>query len=47
MKIMKGDYVKIKRMSRAHVSQTDEAADIVLLCCVQPRGDLTVCDAPR
>lgn len=42
MKILAGDYEKIKNMSRAHVSETDEKNGIVLLCCVQPRSNLIV-----
>jgi hypothetical protein len=29
-------------MSRAHVSKTDLEQGIVLLCCVQPRSDMTI-----
>ena len=47
MKIAKGEYEKIKRMSRAHVSQADEEAGVVLLCCVQPRGDLEISNATQ
>jgi len=35
-----GDYEKVRPMSRAHVSQADEREGIVLLCCIQPRGNL-------
>ncbi|MDR3120807.1 MAG: 2Fe-2S iron-sulfur cluster binding domain-containing protein [Clostridiales bacterium] len=42
MKIVSGNYVPFKKMSRAHVSERDIQDGIVLLCCVQPRGDLTI-----
>ena len=42
MKIVQGQYVKAKKMSRAHISVADEENDIVLLCCVQPRDNLIV-----
>lgn len=42
MKIIKGEYTKFKKMSRAHISETDEEKDIVLLCCVQPRSNLLI-----
>jgi len=42
MRVLSGAYDKAKRMSRAHVSESDEREGVVLLCCIQPRGDLTV-----
>lgn len=42
MQIDDGQYEKVKTMSRAHVSETEEGAGIVLLCCVQPRSDLLI-----
>ena len=45
MKIVEGEFEKVKRMSRAHVSRADEDAGVVLLCCVQPRGDMIVSGA--
>ena len=42
MRVVSGAYEKIKRMSRAHVSENDERYHIVLLCCIQPRGDLII-----
>jgi len=42
MKILVGKYEKVKKMSRAHVSEADEKNGIVLLCCVQPRSNLIV-----
>lgn len=42
MKILEGKYEKVKKMSRAHISEEDEEQDIVLLCCVQPRSDLII-----
>ena len=45
MRVAEGKYERVKRMSRAHVSETEEENGIVLLCCVQPRGDLIICGA--
>ena len=42
LRIVSGKYEKVKRMSRAHVSETEEKTGIVLLCCVQPRSNLIV-----
>ena len=42
MKIEEGNYYKFKKMSRAHVSAADEEDGITLLCCIKPRGDLTI-----
>jgi len=42
MRVVSGIYKKAKRMSRAHVSESDEREGIVLLCCIQPRGDLVI-----
>jgi len=42
MKIVSGKWEAFKNMSRAHVSGSDIENGIVLLCCVQPRGDLVI-----
>jgi ferredoxin len=42
MRIVDGTWEVFKNMSRAHVSEEDEKNGIVLLCCVQPRSNLTV-----
>ncbi|MCL2352881.1 MAG: 2Fe-2S iron-sulfur cluster-binding protein [Firmicutes bacterium] len=42
MKICAGEYEKVKRMSRAHVSEDDEKNGVALLCCVRPRGDMVI-----
>ena len=42
MQIVSGEYSCHKRMSVAHISEQDKKHDIVLLCCVQPRSDMTV-----
>ncbi|MDR2736354.1 MAG: 2Fe-2S iron-sulfur cluster binding domain-containing protein [Gracilibacteraceae bacterium] len=47
MRIDSGEYEKIKRMSRAHVSEEEEKTGLVLLCCIQPRSDLVVSKAGR
>jgi ferredoxin len=40
MRVERGEIFAAKRMSREHVSETDQESGIVLLCCVQPRADL-------
>ena len=45
MRIAGGEYEKVKRMSRAHVSEADEENGIGLLCCIQPRGDMVISSA--
>ena len=42
VKILEGDYVKFKNMSRKHVTEEDEAQDIVLACCVKPLSDISL-----
>ena len=42
IRVLEGVFEKVKKMSRAHVSRADEDEGIVLLCCIQPRGDMTV-----
>ena len=42
MKIVSGDYEIYKKMSRAHVSAQDIEQKILLLCCVQPRSDMSI-----
>lgn len=42
MKIVSGEYVLAKRMSRAHITQEEEDQGTVLICCVQPRGNMVV-----
>jgi len=42
MKIVKGDYRIIKRMSHAHISEDEKKDNIVLVCCVEPRSDLII-----
>ncbi|MDR1021376.1 MAG: 2Fe-2S iron-sulfur cluster binding domain-containing protein [Synergistaceae bacterium] len=45
MKVERGSVFAAKRMSRAHVSEEEQREGIVLLCCVQPRGDLLLSPA--
>jgi ferredoxin len=40
MKVERGSVFAAKRMSREHISPEDPEKGIVLLCCVQPRGDV-------
>jgi ferredoxin len=42
MQIVEGVYHVEKKMSRAHVSGEEAARGVLLLCCVQPRSDLTI-----
>jgi ferredoxin len=42
MRISSGDWSAFKNMSAAHVTEEDRKEGIVLLCCVQPRSDLTI-----
>ncbi|MDR2211146.1 MAG: 2Fe-2S iron-sulfur cluster binding domain-containing protein [Spirochaetaceae bacterium] len=42
MRIVDGRWEAFKTMSRAHISEDDEKKGILLLCCVQPRSNLTV-----
>jgi ferredoxin len=45
MKVEGGAVFAAKRMSRTHVSEEEQGKGIVLLCCVQPRGDLLLSQA--
>lgn len=40
--VISGQYKIVSRMSRAHVSEAEEEAGIVLLCCIQPQSDLII-----
>jgi ferredoxin len=41
MRVLAGEYIAEKKMSRAQVSQKEEEEDgIVLLCCIKPRSDI-------
>lgn len=40
VKILEGEYLVFKNMSRAHVSEEEESQGIVLACCVKPSGDI-------
>lgn len=42
VKVLAGSYAVFKRMSRAHISETEQARDIVLACCVKPNSDLII-----
>lgn len=39
--VSKGSYEVFKRMSRAQVSEGEQADGIVLACCVKPSSDIT------
>jgi len=40
VKILEGEYLVFKNMSRTHVSEEEESQGIVLACCVKPSGDI-------
>lgn len=40
MRVEKGSYSMISKMSRAHISLEEESQKIVLLCCIVPTSDL-------
>lgn len=42
MRIVSGDYLAAKKMSRAHVTAEEEEKGIVLICCVKPRSNLEI-----
>lgn len=42
MKILSGPYSVEKKMSRAHITEKEQGDDIVLICCVQPRGNMII-----
>lgn len=42
MKVVSGAVRAEKRMSRGHVSQSEQEQGIVLICCIQPRGDVII-----
>jgi ferredoxin len=41
-RIISGDFFAFKPMSAAHVTEADKKEGLVLLCCVQPRGDMLI-----
>lgn len=45
VRILEGEYVRFKNMSRAHVSEEEEAEGIVLACCVKPAGSIVLSKA--
>jgi ferredoxin len=42
MRVEAGEVEAIKTMSRAHISPQELAQGFVLLCCVSPRGSVTL-----
>ncbi|MDR2650255.1 MAG: 2Fe-2S iron-sulfur cluster binding domain-containing protein [Clostridiales bacterium] len=42
MRIVSGAYHQIKPMSRAHISEAEQAEGLALLCCIAPRGDMVL-----
>jgi ferredoxin len=44
-RVISGKYEK-DLMSRAHISEADEAAGVVLACAIYARGDLLLCLEP-
>ena len=41
-RIVSGDFLAFKPMSAAHINKEDKNKGLVLLCCVQPRGNLII-----
>lgn len=39
--VMSGEFTR-RPMSRAHISEADEADRLVLACCIYPQGDIDV-----
>ena len=42
MRIEEGTYHIFKKMSRAHIKETEIEQNIVLLCCIQPRSAIRI-----
>lgn len=42
IQIIQGSYKKIKKMSRAHISEENEQNNIVLSCTIIPTSNLTI-----
>lgn len=42
MRLVSGELNYAKRMSRAHISESEQALGYVLLCCVKPRSDVVI-----
>ncbi len=42
VKILEGEYVAFKKMSRRHVTEEEESQGIVLACCVKPSSDISL-----
>lgn len=42
IRILDGKYTVFKRMSRAHISETEEEDNIVLACCIKPDSNLVI-----
>jgi ferredoxin len=45
MRVVSGRYRQFQPMSRAHVTEQDQAKGIVLLCCIRPLSDLALASA--
>ena len=41
-RIVSGGFHAFKPMSAAHVNEAEKKEGLVLLCCIQPRGDLII-----
>lgn len=42
MKVVSGKVCAVKRMSREHISQSEQEQGIRLICCIQPRGNVII-----
>lgn len=45
VRVLSGQY-RVSAMSRAHVSEDDQAEGLVLACCIFPESDLVVASVP-
>ena len=41
-RIVSGDFFAFKPMSAAHVTEEEKKQGFALLCCIQPRSDLSI-----
>lgn len=42
MTVVSGEVCAAKRMSRGHLSQSEQEQGMALICCIQPRGNVVI-----
>ena len=42
IKVLNGNYIAFKKMSRAHISSEEFSNNIVLACCIKPTSNLII-----